>query len=244
MRTIKLTISYDGTKYNGWQLQKNGPSIQEEIEKSLNKLFGKMCRVHGSGRTDAGVHALKQTAHFKTAHDIPVRSLSPALNRTLPEDIVVIKAEEMNADFHARFDTGSKTYRYRILNSEHADPFLEKYSWRVPYKLNLSLMKREAKVLEGRHDFSSFRASDKREGTSVREISHISIKKQKSLIEIEVEGDGFLYNMVRNIVGTLVDIGRGYLPPESMKKILKKKDRTSAGPTAPAKGLFLAEVKY
>jgi len=244
MRNIKITIAYDGSVYKGWQLQKNGNTVQEEMEKAVRKVFGKAHRVHGAGRTDAGVHARGQTAHFKAAAGVPVAKVPAALNAFLPEDIVVTSAEEVSQDFHSRFDARGKHYRYYVMNSRLGDPFAERYAWRVPYKLNAALMNREAAALAGRHDFKSFQASDKRERTSVRRITRISVKREKDLIRIDVEGDGFLYNMVRNIAGTLVDIGRGYLPPGSMKEILKKRDRTVAGPTAPAKGLFLVNVRY
>lgn len=244
MRNIKLTISYDGTNYSGWQLQKNGKTIQGEIEQAIEKVFGKKCRIFGTSRTDAGVHALAQVAHFKTHSTVPVEKICPALNAILPRDIAVVHAEEMPQKFHSQFDAKSKLYAYHILNSHHRDPFSQKHSWRIPYKLNIPLMRKEAAFLVGLHDFKSFQASDKRERSSVRKIFYINIKKRKSSIVIDIEADGFLYNMVRNIVGTMVEVGRGYLPSGSISKILKNKDRTTAGPTAPAKGLFLIEVKY
>lgn len=244
MRNIKLTISYDGTGYRGWQLQDNGATIQGEIERAVRKVFSKKHRIYGASRTDAGVHAAGQVAHFKTASTIPINKIALALNARLPADIAVTRAEEASLDFHSQYDAKSKHYRYHILNSNSRDPFSEKYAWRIPYKLNVTLMKKEAAVLLGRHDFRSFQASDKKERTSVRKITGIEIKKAKNKITINIRGDGFLYNMVRNIVGTLVDISRGYLPEGSMLKILKKRDRTAAGPTAPAKGLFLLEVNY
>ena len=244
MRTIKLTISYDGTAYKGWQVQKNGRTVQEEIEKSIKRVFGKKHRVQAASRTDAGVHAKAQAVHFKTASSIPEGKIAIALNAALPEDIAVLRAGEVPADFHSRFDARSKHYRYHILNSRDRDPFKEKYSWRVPYELDIPLMRKEAAFLVGRHDFKSFQARDKRERASVRRILRLAIKKNRSSVDIDIEADGFLYNMVRNIVGTLVEIGRGYLPPGSMKRILAGKDRTKAGPTAPAKGLFLIEVRY
>jgi tRNA pseudouridine38-40 synthase len=244
MRNIKLTISYDGTNYKGWQIQKNGRTIQEEVERAIIRVFGKKHRIHGASRTDAGVHAKAQVAHFKTPLTIPVKKIPVALNMALPEDVAVIHAEEVSPDFHSRFDPRSKHYRYCILNSRNRDPFSERYSWRVPYKLDIPLMKKEAAVLAGRHDFRSFQARDKRERTSVRKIFYISIRGKKDFLTVDIEADGFLYNMVRNIVGTLVDIGRGYLAPGSMRKILKNRDRTTAGPTAPARGLFLVDVKY
>lgn len=244
MRNIKITIAYDGSGYKGWQLQKNGNTEQAELEKAVHKVFGKAHGVHGAGRTDAGVHARAQTAHFKVAALVPISKIPAALNAYLPEDIVVTSAEEVSQDFHSRFNARGKHYRYYVMNTRLDDPFVGRYAWRVQYKLNAALMNREASALVGRHDFKSFQASDKRERTSVRRITRILVKREKDLIRIDVEGDGFLYNMVRNIAGTLVDIGRGHLPPGSMREILKKRDRTAAGPTAPAKGLFLVSVGY
>lgn len=244
MRNIKLTISYDGTGYNGWQIQKNGRTIQEELECAIKKVFKKKHQIYGASRTDAGVHAKAQVAHFRTSSTIPVGKIAIALNTVLPESIGVIKAEEFPQGFHARFDAASKIYRYYIFNSRERDPFNERHSWRVPYELNIPLMRKEAASLLGKHDFKSFQARDKIERNSIYAIRKLNIQKKSSSITIDIEADGFVYNMVRNIVGTLVDIGRGYLAPGSMEKILEAKDRRKAGPTAPAKGLFLIKVKY
>ncbi|MGB2630834.1 MAG: tRNA pseudouridine(38-40) synthase TruA [Candidatus Omnitrophota bacterium] len=246
MRNIKLTISYDGTDFNGWQVQPNGRTVQEEVEKAIGKVFGKPHRLYAASRTDAGVHAERQVANFKTglSSTIPTGKIPAALNAYLPDEVAIKSAEEVPPGFHSRFDAKSKHYRYYIINSRQRDPFGEKYTWRVPYELDVSLMKKEAKVLVGRHDFKSFQAKDKRERHSVRRIFYINVAKKKSFLTIDIEADGFLFNMVRNIMGTLVDIGRGYLPGGSMRSILKKKDRTQAGPTAPPKGLFLVDVKY
>lgn len=244
MRNIKLTIAYDGTSFKGWQVQKNGRTVQEEIEKAIKKVFGKKCTLYGAGRTDSGVHARGQVANFKTSSEMPITKVAVALSSLLPETISIQKAEEVKEDFHARFSAKKKRYQYSIHNSKRRDPFTERYAWGVSYSLDVPLMRKEAKVLEGRHDFKSFQASDKREGSTVRRINSIKINKKGSHITIDIEGDGFLYNMVRNITGTLVDIGRGYLAAGSMKRILGKKDRKEAGPTAPAKGLLLVSVKY
>lgn len=244
MRNIKLTISYDGTRYKGWQIQKNASTIQEKIERSIEKVFGKKCRLYAAGRTDSGVHAKGQVANFKAPLVVPISRVQEALNSNLPEDIAITKAEEVSINFHSQYDAKRKKYSYHILNSRQRDPFTERYAWRVPYRLNVPLMRKEAKALVGKHDFKSFQATDKAERTSVRKLLNITINKNKSFLTIDVEADGFLYNMVRNIIGTLIDIGRGYLPAGSMKKILKEKNRTKAGPTAPPNGLFLVEVKY
>jgi tRNA pseudouridine38-40 synthase len=244
MNTVKLTIAYDGTDYRGWQIQPNGKTVQGEIEKSIRKIFGKDHRLHGTSRTDSGVHAACQVAHFKATRVIPIAKMADALNSALPKDIVILKAEYADTAFHARFDTKSKLYSYKIFSSRQKDPFHQRYAWYLSYKLNLALMRKEALALIGRHDFKAFQASDKKERSSIRKILELNIVKHKSLITINIEADGFLYNMVRNIVGTLVDIGRGYLPPGSMKKILDSRDRTQAGPTAPPEGLCLMQVKY
>ena len=244
MRTIKLTISYDGTNYNGWQLQPNGKTIQEEVERSVQNVCGGHHRVYGASRTDSGVHAKGQIAHFKTSTKIPREKLPIALNSILPQDISILKAEEVKDSFHAQFDAKRKKYRYTIYNSKKKDPFIERYALKVPYKLDVPLMRKEISALIGKHDFKAFQAKDKKERDSVRKIFSAKIKKNGSKIYFDIEGDGFLYNMVRNIIGTLIDLGRGYFPPGSMKKILKSKDRTKAGPTASAKGLALIEVSY
>ncbi|MBL7073233.1 MAG: tRNA pseudouridine(38-40) synthase TruA [Candidatus Omnitrophica bacterium] len=244
MRNIKLTIAYDGTNYKGWQLQKNGRTLQGELEKAIERAFGKKCRLYGSGRTDSGVHAKGQIAHFKTAGKLPVKKIPIVLTSLLPQDIQVVRAEEVPFDFHSQFDAKTKHYEYRIFCRKTRDPFIERYAYRWAYKLNLSLMKKEIAALIGEHDFKSFQAADKSARGSVRKIYSARVTKRKQFIIIDIVGNGFLYNMVRNITGTLIEIGRGYFPPGSMKKILKMKDRTTAGPTVPAKGLFLVEVKY
>ena len=184
MRNIKLTISYDGTRYKGWQLQNNGWTVQAEIEKAIKKVFGKQYRVYGASRTDSGVHAKAQVINFKTSSSIPARKIPLALNSVLPEDVAVTKAEEAKLNFNPQFDAKSKHYRYYILNSNKRDPFTEKHLWRVPPKLNASLMNKEAKVLLGRHDFKSFQATDKRERSSVRKIQYISVKKKGTIITL------------------------------------------------------------
>ena len=244
MRNIKLTISYDGTLYKGWQSQKNGSTVQEEIEKAIAKVFGSRHTLYGASRTDSGVHAKAQVANFKAAEIVPVNRISVALNAVLPPDILIKKAEEVPADFHSRFDAKAKLYTYRIVNRSSRDPFADRYLWRVSYPLDVGLMRKEALVLLGTHDFKCFQASDKKERASVRTITSIAVKKTGRFISIDIQGNGFLYNMVRNIAGTLVEIGRGYLAPGSMMTILNSKDRKKAGPTAPARGLFLVKVIY
>ncbi len=244
MRNIKLTISYDGTRYKGWQSQRNGSTVQEEIEKAIEKVFGEKHCLYGASRTDSGVHARGQIANFKISRDFPVKKIAQALNGVLPQDISIGKAVEVPLSFHSRFHAKKKIYTYVIFNSRSRDPFGERYMWRVGYPLDVGLMKKEAMVLIGTHDFKCFQARDKKERTSIRTITDISVRKTGRRVIVRVQGDGFLYNMVRNIVGTLVDIGRGYLPQGIMLDILNSRDRTKAGPTAPARGLFLIKVSY
>ena len=244
MRNIKLTIEYDGTNYAGWQAQgKKHRTIQETLEKALQIILGKRTKIAGSGRTDAGVHAIGQVANFKTDSALAVEKLQKALNAVLPDDISVTKAQEARPDFHSRFSAKSKVYRYTILNRQSRPTLLKDTVYFVPYPLNLKLMQKEARVLLGRHNFKSFQAAaDKKD--SVRRIKNIKVSRDKDLIYIDIEADGFLYNMVRNIVGTLIEIGRGKLAEGSIKKILMAGNRRVAGPTAPAKGLCLMEVKH
>ncbi|MBD3379659.1 MAG: tRNA pseudouridine(38-40) synthase TruA [Candidatus Omnitrophica bacterium] len=244
MRTIKLTIAYDGTRYNGWQVQKNGNTVQAELERAIEKAAKRRSRVHAAGRTDAGVHAKGQVAHYTGSSDIPSGKIPVAVNTFLPRDIAILKAEEVSSGFHSQYDAKSKLYSYYIFNSRRRDPFRERYSWRVPYELDIPLMRREAGMLLGRQDFKCFQARDKRERTSVRDILSVGIKRKGTTVRIDIEADGFLYNMVRNITGTLVDSGRGYLPEGSVEEIIGSKDRTKAGPTAPPQGLFLMKVRY
>lgn len=243
-RNILLKIEYDGTDYSGWQSQKNSRSIQDTIEAALKRITGRKARLISCGRTDAGVHALGQVVNFKTASDIPLYKLQRGLNSVLPKDIVIKETREVPLKFHSRFDARSKVYTYTLLNGPSPAAISRNYVHNVPYKLNFGLMRREAECLVGRHDFKSFQAADKVERSSVRTIKRLDVKKSGDLIKITVEADGFLYNMVRNIVGTLIEIGRGKFKPGSMVKILKAKDRKLAGPTAPAGGLCLMEVKY
>jgi len=245
MPNICLTIAYDGTRYAGWQIQKNARTIQEEIEKALKKILKEKVRLIATGRTDSGVHARAQVANFKTKKKIPRSSLQAALNSNLPKDISILKIKNVHSKFHSQYDAKSKIYRYTILNGRIDDPFLKNYYYKFPHKLNVPLMKKEAKVLPGRHDFKSFQAKSALSPikNTVRTIKRINIKKDKHFIYIDIEANGFLHNMVRNIVGTLIEIGRGYFPEGSMKKILSSKDRKKAGPTAPAKGLRLEKVR-
>jgi tRNA pseudouridine38-40 synthase len=265
MRNIKLVIEYDGTNYSGWQTQtslkrkvKNEKlksrkvtqkaetvrTIQETIETALQKILQKEIKLIASGRTDAGVHASCQVANFKTDSKIPLEKIRLALNSFLPKDIVIKKVEEVNDDFHSRFDAKEKTYRYAILNRYYPDPFLKNCAYFFPYKLDLVLMKSEALCLMGRHDFKCFQTVDKIERQSKRFIKEIKVYKRNNYIYIEITANGFLYNMARSIAGTLIEIGRGRFGKGSMRRILASKKRASAGPVAPANGLTLINVSY
>jgi len=244
VRNILLEIEYDGFKYAGWQVQKNALSIQEILEEKLSNIAGEKIKLIAAGRTDAGVHAEGQAANFKTRSNLNPDIFLKALNAVLPEDICVKKAREVPVDFNARYQAKSKIYRYFIYNSKIKSAFWYKYSWRLPYKLNIGIMKKELKEITGRHNFKSFSASYRKEKSMDRKILKVSLKKKDFFVIIDIEGESFLYNMVRNIVGTLVEIGRGKFPQASMKKILKVKNRKEAGPCAPARGLHLIEVKF
>jgi tRNA pseudouridine38-40 synthase len=244
MRNIQIIIAYDGTRYSGWQVQKNAVTVQAEVQKALREVTGRRTSVIGASRTDAGVHARRQAANFRTDCAIPVENVPPAVSRLLPEDIVVLEAAEVPDGFNSRFDAKSKLYRYRIYRSPARDPFRERYSWRVSFPLDVDIMRREASALIGEHDFRSFQASDKHERSSVRRITRLDITERNDELFLDIEGNGFLYNMVRSITGTLVDGGRGYLQPGSMEHIISARRREAAGPTAPAKGLFLQKVRY
>jgi len=245
MRNIKLTIEYAGTNYAGWQVQnKKHRTIQGTLEKALRKILRKRIKLIGSGRTDSSVHAKAQVANFKTDSSIAIEKLRKALNAVLPDDISVIKTEEAGLDFHSRFFAKSKVYRYTILNRPSRPAILRDTAYFFSYPLNLKLMRKDARALLGRHNFKSFQAADKKRRDTTRTIKNLKITRDKDSIYIDIEADGFLYNMVRNIVGTLIEIGRGKLPEGSTKKILLARNREFAGPTAPAQGLCLLEVKY
>lgn len=256
MRNIKLTIEYDGTLFWGWQTQnrknakfltqkrKRKKTIQEEIEKAGQKLFGKKIHLIGAGRTDTGVHAKEQVANFKIDSSLPLTNIKNGLNSFLPRHIAILSAEDVPLTFHSRFDSKGKLYRYTIVNRKVRSPLLARHSAFISYELDISAMKEAAKYLIGRKDFKSFQASDKMERASVRTVKKISIVSNPPIIDIYIHADGFLYNMVRNIVGTLIEVGRGKLKPEDIKGILSKKHRSLAGQTAPAKGLCLEKVYY
>lgn len=247
MRNIKLTIEYDGTHLNGWQEQSGKTrTVQKIICQALKKIIHEDVTLIGSGRTDAGVHALGQVAHFKTTAKLAVERFTNALNAHLSDDISIVKSQEVSLDFHAQYSPRSKVYRYTIMNRWSRSAVHAKTAWHYPYAINVGLMKKEAHGLVGKKDFKAFQATDhKRVDTgTTRNMKDIRILKKGDLIVIELEADGFLYKMVRNIVGTLAEVGSGKLPPGSVKKILKSKNRQLASPTAPALGLCLLRVNY
>lgn len=245
MRNFKMTVEYDGTAYCGWQRQDNGTSIQQLLEEAIEKITGQKVPVIGSGRTDAGVHALNQVGSFRCDTKLPVHKIFLGVNSVLPPDIVVKKLEERADDFHALRDAKSKIYVYKIYNQKLRPALGRHYFWHVRYPLDIPKMKIAAKCLLGTHDFSCFCATGTDVKDRVRTIVDIEIKTgEEGLIEIKVESHGFLKYMVRNIIGTLVDVGRGKREPEEMKLIIESKNRNIAGATAPACGLFLKEVKY
>ena len=251
MRTLKLTLQYDGTDYVGWQRQAAGTSIQGLLEDALRPIEKAAVTVHGAGRTDAGVHALGQVASIVLASSIEPGTLMRALNAVLPADVRVIAAEVVADDFHARFSASGKRYRYRVLNGAAGCPFEHRYVWQVAQPLDREAMASAAVRLEGRHDFSAFAAAGGATTTNERTITRIRVDSGPlawpapgPLVTFEVEGDGFLRHMVRNIVGTLVDVGLGRSSPSDVAGILASRDRSRAGITAPASGLFLVEVLY
>ncbi|NWG03797.1 MAG: tRNA pseudouridine(38-40) synthase TruA [Syntrophaceae bacterium] len=245
MRTIKLIIEYDGANYQGWQVQPKGPTLQGLLEEKLRLLTGEPIHLFGSGRTDAGVHALGQVAHFKTQSPMEVHSMKRALNSLLPRDIVIQSLKEVEDSFHARKHAKSKVYEYRILNRDLRSAFFRNYVWHIPQKLNLIEMTKATKGLIGEHDFSAFRSVGTPTRTAIRKVIRAEWKKGRDgVLRFEIEATGFLKQMVRAIVGTLIEVGKGKINAEDFKKILESKDRKKAGPTAPAHGLFLKEVKY
>ena len=248
MQTYKLTLAYDGTDYSGWQVQLNGTAVQEIVERAVERIFGEKARVHGSGRTDAGVHALGQVAHFqvpKAKAKIPPASLRGALNGALPRDVRVLKVERAAADFHARFEAHEKTYRYQIFCGDVMDPFLRRWAAHSPHRLDVGAMRRAARVLAGRHDFAAFAANPRREQeTTVRTLKRLSVARRGKLVTITAVADGFLYKMVRSLAGALLRVGTGKLTVADIERILKSKTRTARVETAPPQGLFLVKVRY
>jgi len=244
LMNIKLAIEYDGTNYHGWQVQPNGQTIQEILELALEKLLGVRCRINGSGRTDAGVHALGQVANFICPDPVDLRRLHKGLNALTPADIVVKEVESVPDSFDARRDAKSRIYLYRIWNRRVPSAFHRRFSWHVYEALDLSSMQEAIRCLEGEHNFASFQAAGCEARHAVRTVYANSFDCEGDFLVYSIEATAFLRHMVRNIVGTLVEVGRGERSPADFTGLLAAQDRTLAGPTAPAQGLFLAEVKY
>ena len=245
MRNFKIIVEYDGAAYVGWQRQLNGVSIQQILEEALGRITSGKVTLIGSGRTDAGVHAINQVANFKSPTKLPAERICRGVNSVLPPDIVVKKLEEVPIDFHAQHDVKSKVYVYRICNQNLRQVLGREYFWFIRYPLDLEKMRKAAQYLPGTHDFSCFCATGTDVKDRVRTLTDIVIETgPDGLIEITVEARGFLKYMVRNIVGTLTEVARGKRRPEEMKEIIDSRNRNIAGATAPACGLFLKEVKY
>lgn len=243
-KRIKLTIAYDGTNYCGWQVQPNGITVEEVVNKALSKLTGEAIAVIGASRTDSGVHALGNVAVFDSATSIPPERIAMALNQRLPDDIVVVQSEEVAPDFHPRYCDCEKTYEYHIINTRTPIPTKRLTNYFVSYDLDVSKMQQAADYLVGEHDFVSFCNVRTQVEDTVRTVTELEVLRQGEEITIRISGNGFLYNMVRIIVGTLIRVGRGFYTPENVKEILEAKDRKAAGVTAPAHGLMLVEIRY
>lgn len=244
MKRVMLTVAYDGTKYHGWQLQPNVVTIESALNEALSTLLKEDIKVVGASRTDTGVHALGNIAVFDTKARIPAEKIAYALNQKLPEDIRIQSSKEVSINFHPRHQNSKKTYEYKILNCAFPIPVYRLYAYFTYVPLDIILMQRAAEYLKGEHDFKSFCSVNTVAETTVRIIYDISVEKSGDMISIKVTGSGFLYNMVRIIAGTLMEVGKGKLLPEKMPDILNAHDRTKAGPTAPACGLTLLKYEY
>ncbi len=244
MRNLKLIIAYDGTHYHGWQLQAEDRTIQGALEEKLSLITAEAIRLNAAGRTDARVHAWGQVANFTTQHHIPAPALQKALNSMLPEDIVIIDIQEVEPDFQARYHAKSKNYVYRILHQPYPSPFERRYAWYIKKPLEVEKMRRAAEYLLGEHHFGSFQGSGCSTKNPVKTVYSLNFQPNSHILTIDIKASGFLRHMVRNIVGTLVEVGRGKISPDDVKTILKTQNRTQAGPTAPPQGLYLAKVEY
>ena len=244
MRNIKLTIEYDGKDFNGWQKQPTKLNIQGEIERAIQDITGEEVELIASGRTDAGVHALGQVANFKINSNIPVEKFPIALNTKLKRSIRILEAEEVEERFHSRYNCKKKTYRYIINNSENGTAIYRNLEYNFSQKLYLEKMQEAVKFFLGEHDFKGFKASGTSSKSSVRTVYDAQVYKKDDRVIIELTGNGFLYNMVRIISGTLVDVGTGKILPEQIPGIIESKDRTRAGKTLPPQGLYLVKVEY
>ncbi len=242
---VKLTVAYDGTAYCGWQVQPNGVTVQEVLNEKISEFFGQDIQVTGASRTDAGVHALCNVCAFDVDTRMPAEKIAFALNQTLPEDISIVDSREVDADFHPRFHKGKKTYEYKILNRTFPDPTRRLYSLFYHRLLDADAMNRAAAYLVGEHDFTTFSSIHAQTNTYVRTVYDCHVTRDENdMITIHIEGNGFLYNMVRIIAGTLIEVGWGKRSPESIGEILEARDRRLAGPTAPPEGLTLINIEY
>jgi tRNA pseudouridine38-40 synthase len=244
MRNISLLVSYDGTAYHGWQCQPNVVTVQETIQKAIERITSREAKLHGGARTDSGVHAMGQVVNFLSESPIDLTSLARGINSLVPPDIRVKEAHEVPGEFHSRYSAKSKTYVNCILGSSCNSPFYERYAWHIPYSLDIHSMSRAAKIIIGTHDFSAFKKKDQAYRSTVREILRAGVRRRRDFVYVVMEGTGFLRYMVRNIVGTLVLVGSGRLTEAGFQEIFESHDRVKAGPTAPARGLFLREIKY
>lgn len=244
MRNIKLTVEYDGTNYHGWQSQLNAKTLQDELNAAVKRLTGEDTPVIGASRTDQGVHALGQVCNFRTLSKIPSDKFSYALNTVLPQDITIKASEEVEEDFHSRFSAKGKKYRYQIYNFRQPSALLRHRAYHVPLPLDFEEMERAAGFFLGAHDFSAFRATGGNTATSERIMTETRLYREGDLISFEIAGNGFLYNMVRIMAGTLVYIGMGKIKADELPDIISGRDRKMAGKTAPAHGLYLVEVYY
>ncbi len=245
MRNILLTLAYDGRHYHGWQIQNNAVTVQEVFQQAMSSVFGECPDIKGCSRTDSGVHANMYCLNFHTEHRIPVKRIPSALNNYLPPSIAVLSASEEAEDFHARYSCKGKEYVYKIWNQEIRNPFLDGYALHYWYEIDIEKLNKAASYFIGRHDFTSFCTLDNREkGDFHRTIRKLSVTRADGMVTITVEADGFLYNMVRIIVGTLLYVAQGKILPEQIPSIIAAEDRNKAGPTAPPQGLYLNRVIY
>ncbi len=244
MKRVMLTVAYDGTAYHGWQIQPNGETIEGILNRCLSKTLGEKIEVIGASRTDSGVHAMGNIAVFDTDSPIPADKISYALNQRLPEDIKIQKSEEVASDFHPRHCESRKTYEYRIYCAPFPMPVKRLYAHYTYIPMDVERMRRGASYLVGKHDFKSFCSAEAQVETTVRQVDSVEVVQEGQEIVIRVAGRGFLYNMVRIIAGTLMEVGRGHIAPEEVKTILEAKDRQAAGPTAPACGLTLVKYEF
>ncbi|MCY4262696.1 MAG: tRNA pseudouridine(38-40) synthase TruA [Candidatus Dadabacteria bacterium] len=244
-KNVKIVIEYDGTEYHGWQCQGDLPTVQKTIENAIQQITGENLKIAGSGRTDAGVHAMGQVANFFTETKMDCKTLQKALNSTLPRDISIISSRHVSENFHAQFSSRSKIYEYRIFNTPYHSALRRNAVWHVPRKLDTEKMKEAASYLEGTHDFSVFATADITVKTTVRTVKRIQIEKSdEDIIAIEIEADGFLKRMVRMITGTLAEVGKGKISPKEFRQILESGEKTKNIFTAPPQGLFLKKVIY